>query len=91
MAIGFTAYKFYYARIERGEAPLGHELTGRGIGIILISLGFISLLFSTLQHKKSYAKLKLQYENMPYSLTLRVAYVILVFSILMLLMVIFRG
>jgi len=90
MALGFTAYKFYYARIERGEEPLGHELTGRGIGIILISLGLISLLIATLQHKKSVQKLKLQYENMHYSLTLRLSYVIMVFSFLILLMVIFR-
>ena len=90
IVLGFTAYKFYYARIEEGKAVVGSFLSGRDLGIFLISLGFISLFFATVQHKKSVEKLKLIMPTMQYSLSLRVSYVLLVFSIIVFLIVVFR-
>jgi len=90
MALGFTVYKFYYARVQEDRKPLGYVITGRDIGIFLISLGIMSLLLATLQHKKNVTKLRLQYETMFYSLSLRLAYVILFFSIIILLIVLVR-
>ena len=53
LGLGFTAYKFYYARLENNQSPIGHYITGQEIGMFLIFLGFITLTFATLQHKKS--------------------------------------
>ena len=90
IALGFTAYKFWYARVHDEKNAIGYYVTGREIGFFLISLGFISLLIATRQHKKSIANLKLQYENMHYSVSLRLSYVILTFSVIVFLMVLLR-
>jgi uncharacterized membrane protein YidH (DUF202 family) len=90
IALGFTAYKFYYARVEKGEEPLAN-VNGWHIGIFLITLGFLTLVFATWQHKENVTRLKSQFEGMQYSLSLRISYVIIMFSFLILLFVIFKG
>jgi uncharacterized membrane protein YidH (DUF202 family) len=90
MLLGFGIYKFYYSRVISGEDPLG-VINGWHIGIIMISVGLVSLLAATIQHKTNVTKLKLQFEAMQYSISLRVSYFILVFSVFMLLVVIFKG
>ena len=90
IALGFTAYKFYQSRVQEGANMDRYYITGRELGIFLISLGFITLLLATLQHKKNIAYLRSRYPNMHYSLALRLSYVILTFSVIVFLMVIFR-
>jgi uncharacterized membrane protein YidH (DUF202 family) len=90
LGLGFTAYKFYYARLENHQSPIGHYITGQEIGMFLIALGFITLTFATIQHKKKVEGLKLLLPTMHYSLSLRLSYVILVFSVLVFLVVILR-
>ena len=58
--------------------------------MFLIILGFVTLTFATIQHKKKIEKLKLEVPSMQYSLSLRLSYVILVFSVLVFLIVILR-
>jgi uncharacterized membrane protein YidH (DUF202 family) len=90
LGLGFTAYKFYYARLENHQSPIGHYITGQEIGMFLIALGFVTLTFATIQHKKKIEQLKLLMPTMHYSLSLRLSYVILVFSLLVFLVVILR-
>ena len=90
LGLGFTAYKFYYARLENNQSPIGHYITGQEIGMFLIILGFVTLAFATLQHKKKVENLKSQSPTMHYSLSLRLSYVILVFSLLVFLIVLLR-
>ena len=90
LGLGFTAYKFYYARLEHAQSPIGHYITGQEIGMFLIVLGFVTLAFATIQHKKKVENLKLLLPSMHYSLSLRLSYVILVFSVLVFLIVILR-
>jgi uncharacterized membrane protein YidH (DUF202 family) len=91
LLLGFGIYRFYYSRIVAGADPIGTTLNGWHIGIVMISVGTISLLAATIQHTINVRKLKLQFEAMQYSLSLRVSYFMLVFSVFMLLVVIFRG
>jgi uncharacterized membrane protein YidH (DUF202 family) len=90
LGLGFTAYKFYYARLENNQSPIGHYITGQEIGMFLIVLGFVTLTLATLQHKKKVEQLKLLLPTMHYSLSLRLSYVILVFSLLVFLIVLLR-
>ena len=90
LGLGFTAYKFYYARLENKQSPIGHYITGQEIGMFLIVLGFVTLTFATIQHKKKVHNLKLLMPTMHYSLSLRLSYVILVFSLLVFLIVLLR-
>ena len=90
LGLGFTAYKFYYTRLENHQSPIGHYITGQEIGMFLIALGFVTLAFATIQHKRKIEQLKLLMPTMHYSLSLRLSYVILVFSVLVFLVVILR-
>ena len=90
LGLGFTAYKFYYARLENHQSPIGHYITGQEIGMFLIALGFVTLIFATIQHRKKVEQLKLLLPTIQYSLSLRLSYVILVFSVLVFLIVILR-
>ena len=90
LGLGFTAYKFYYTRLENHQSPIGHYITGQEIGMFLIVLGFVTLAFATIQHKKKVENLKLLLPTMHYSLSLRVSYIILVFSVLVFLIVLLR-
>ena len=90
LGLGFTAYKFYYARVANHQSPIGHYITGQEIGMFLIVLGFVTLTFATIQHKKKVEQLKLLLPTMHYSLSLRLSYVILVFSLLVFLIVLLR-
>lgn len=91
MTFGFAIYKFYRSRIVGGEAPLGDNINGWHVGIFLISLGLVSLVLATLQHYANVTRLKLQFKTMQYSLSLRVAYVMIFFSAIILVVVIFKG
>ena len=90
LGLGFTAYRFYYVRQQAGQSPIGHYITGQEIGMFLIALGFVTLIFATIQHKKKVENLKLQMPTMQYSLALRLSYVVLCFSVLVFLIVILR-
>ena len=90
LGLGFTAYKFYYARLENHQSPIGHYITGQEMGMFLIVLGFVTLTFATIQHKKKVENLKLLLPTIHYSLSLRLSYVILVFSLLVFLIVLLR-
>lgn len=90
IALGFTSYKFYNERVEEGQAPILPYFNGRGIGIFLILVGFLGLLQAILQHRKSYAKLKILYPEMPYSVSLMQSYFILAFTFLLFLFVIIK-
>jgi uncharacterized membrane protein YidH (DUF202 family) len=90
IALGFTAYKVFYVRMEEGKKPLVDFPNGRDIGMFLIFVGLVILLLSTLQHLRSIAKLKLQYADMQYSLSLLLSYIILALSLSLLLTVVFQ-
>lgn len=90
IALGFTVYRFYLSRIEEGANMNRYVVTGRELGIFLISLGFISLLVATYQHKKNVEKLKLQYEGMQKSISLFLSYIVMIFSLIVFFIVVFR-
>ena len=90
IALGFTFYKIFYARIEAGKKPLLEFPNARDVGLFLMFIGFVVLVLSTVQHRKSLAKLKMQYPEMQYSVSLILSYFILLLSLSLLLIVIFE-
>jgi uncharacterized membrane protein YidH (DUF202 family) len=90
VALGFTSFKFYYARIEEGKHPLVQYVNGKTIGIFLILVGLVGLLQATLQHRKNLVRLKTIYPGMYYSVSLVQSYAILIFTGVILWLVIFE-
>ena len=89
VALGFTAYKFYYERGEQGKEHLEY-FNGRNIGLFLILLASIGLVQSIAQHRRSWARLRESWSELPYSVTLIQSYFILVLSIILFLVVLFK-
>jgi uncharacterized membrane protein YidH (DUF202 family) len=90
IALGFTAYKFFFSRVEEGKAPLLKTITGRQIGTFLLLVGFIGLLQATFQHIRGYKKLKAYYPEVEYSVSLIQSYLVLTLGLALLLLVIFE-
>ena len=90
IALGFTAYKVFYMRMESGQKPLLDFPNGRDIGIFLISIGFLTLALSTVQHVKSVTRLGMVYKDLPYSVSSVLSYFVLALSLVLFVTVIFR-
>lgn len=77
VALGFTSYRYYLSRVEDGLEPLDSVYNGYSLGLFLMVMAFMGLFQATLQHRRSWAKLKHFYPNLPYSVTLIQSYFIL--------------
>lgn len=90
IALGFSSYRFFYSRIEAGKTPLLKYFTGREVGMFLLLVGFAGLLQATVQHIKTYKKLKDYNPAVLYSVSLIQSYLVLVLALSLLLFVIFE-
>jgi uncharacterized membrane protein YidH (DUF202 family) len=90
IALGFTSFKFYLARIAEGQHPATEYINGRTIGIFLILVGFIGLSQATLQHRRNHARLKIYYPQVYYSVSLVQSYAVMGLALVLLFLVIFK-
>lgn len=90
IALGFTAYRFYLDRIFTGSRPLSEFFNGRVIGPFMIFVGLLGLAQATVQHRKNWERLKKYYPGLPYSIALIQSYLMLAFTAILLLFVIFE-
>ncbi len=90
IALGFTAYRFYYDRVSQGDSPISHFFNGRVIGPFLIFVGFLGLSQATWQHRKNWDRLGRYYPGMSYSVALIQSYLVLLFTFILLFFVIFK-
>lgn len=90
VALGFTAYRYYLSRVEDGLEPLGGSFNGRNIGLFLLLMAFVGLFQSTLQHRRSWERLRAFYPALPYSVSLLQSYFVLLLTITLVLVVWFR-
>ena len=90
IALGFSAYRFFYSRLEEGKTPLLKYFTGMEVGMFLIIVGFTGLLQATIQHIRSYGKLRGYYPELRYSVTLIQSYLLLLLGFALLLFVVFE-
>ena len=61
ISFGFTIYKFFELELHKGAPPADHLLGPRGFALTMISIGLVSLLLSTLEHRHSMRQLRTQY------------------------------
>lgn len=83
-ALGMTLYKVFEAEVRPGGGLVLGFLTAREIGLFMLLVGFVSLVFATVQHVQAHNKIKVQYEKyarMPPSLSLYLTYAILLIAL----------
>ena len=76
ISFGFTIHKFFQYQLEKGQKTLDDRLIGpREFALIMIAIGILSLVVSTLQHRHSLASLRATYggDVVPYSTATLVA------------------
>jgi uncharacterized membrane protein YidH (DUF202 family) len=88
--LGFVAYRFFYSRIESGNAPLLESFNGRVLGMFLISLGIFGLFQATIQHIRNYTELKIRHDRVGYSVALVQSVILLIFFLFLLLLLILK-
>jgi putative membrane protein len=89
ITFGFTIYKFFQLELP-GRAEKSRLLGPREFALLLVSLGLVSLVLATLEHRRSQRVLKQQWSDAPRSLALWLAAMISILGTLAFLAMIFR-
>ncbi len=83
ITFGFTLYKFFfYLREQESAKHAGQILGPRTYGLIMIGIGVFTLALATWQHRQQMKRLRTQYADAPFSLSLVVAALIASLGIL---------
>jgi len=90
ITFGFTVYKFFQIELQ-GKERTGQFIGPRGFALVMISIGLLSILLGTLDHRRAIKELRAQYPDMPRSTAGMLAAVMALVGIAALLVVIFRG
>jgi putative membrane protein len=89
ITFGFTIYKFF--QLEGvSRAREGRLIGARGFALILVSIGLVSLLLATIEHRQNIRALGAQFAGNQWSLAVLLAALISILGILALLAMIFR-
>jgi uncharacterized membrane protein YidH (DUF202 family) len=88
--LGFAVYKFYQSRLEHGNHPIGHYITGRHLGLFLTLVGVGALALATWQHYHKVSQLKMKYAKEYRSVSLLLSYVVLGFDAIIMAMILFH-
>jgi putative membrane protein len=89
ITFGFTIYKLFQLE-GLGRAQQGRLIGPREFAFVLVSIGLISLLLATIEHRQNIGALGAQYAGKQRSLAVLVAALVSVLGILALLAMIFR-
>ena len=91
ISFGFTIYKFFDYLREQGGGKMPERAVGpRKFALVMIGIGLMSLLFATLQHRRSLKALREHYPEVGYSEAVLLAGLISLMGVLALLTVVFR-
>ena len=91
ISFGFTLFKFFEFLHQDGRAAMPPQILGaRTFGLLMISIGLLSLAISTVQHNRSMRALRREYGDVPWSLAAVMAALIGLLGIVGFLSVILR-
>ena len=88
ITFGFSVYKFFEIEEGRGRSIL---ITPRKFGLILIAIGLLSLLLGLVEHGRDLKGLRVQYVDMPRSVSAWVGLLVGALGLLALIAVILRA
>lgn len=90
ITFGFTVYKFFQFERKIAGPSLQQAIGPRGFAIIMISIGLVSLIMASVQHRRSRAILSAQYPEMPRSVASWAAALTALLGLAAMLAVVFR-
>jgi putative membrane protein len=91
ITFGFTIYKFFQFELQ-GRPPIENNVLGpRGFALIMIAIGVLALVVSTIQHRQSLRALRAEYGDVaPVSTATLVAGIFAVLGLIAFVAVILR-
>jgi putative membrane protein len=89
ITFGFSIYKFFQLE-ELGHQQRDHLIGPRQFAFMLVSIGLVSLVLATLEHRRNLRELGAQYAGKKHSLSVIVAGLISILGILALAAMFFR-
>jgi putative membrane protein len=89
ISFGFTIYKFF-EEITRAADSSNRIFSPRLVGLLMISFGFLSLLFAQIQHETAIKRLKREYPEIQRSIATILSVLILIFGLGLFMMALFR-
>ncbi len=90
ITFGFTVYKFFQIELQ-GKVGTGQLIGPRGFGLTMISLGLLSILLGTIEHRRAMKEMRAECPDMPRSTAGMLAALMAGLGIMALFVVIFRG
>lgn len=94
ITFGFAVYKFFQFDMAGSTARAGLIKTTmigpREFGLVLISIGLLSLLVGTVEHRRDLRSLQREYPRMPFSRTRVIAGLIGILGLLAVVAVVYR-
>ena len=91
ISFGFTIYKFFEFEMAKQSVPAKHLLGPRGFAMVMITIGLVSLMLSTIEHRRSMKALREEFGNVPYSTAAIVATFVSAMGVLALVVVVLQG
>jgi len=92
ISFGFTIYKFFQAVADKGIQPTFGLMGPRELGILMIAMGFLSLLAATIQNHIQLKRLKAENPglNIPVSISKFLAFFISLLALFLLILALFK-
>ena len=90
ITFGFTVYKFFQIELQ-GKVGTRQLIGPRGFGLTMISLGLLSILLGTIEHRRAMKEMRAECPDMPRSTAGMLAALMAGLGIMALFVVIFRG
>jgi inner membrane protein YidH len=91
ISFGFTIYKFFEFQAGRGVPTTSRILSPRAFGMIMIGIGLVALLLSTIDHRQNIRLLQAEFGMTHRSTASVVAAIVCVMGLLTFLAVLMRG
>lgn len=92
-ALGFTVYRLLEDEEAKGMSNSILSVSPSEVGLIMLIIGFVGLVWATIQHRGTIEKVRRQYtiyQELPTSISLIVSYAIIVVTLILVLSSIYR-
>jgi putative membrane protein len=91
ITFGFTIYKFFQFELKGQPASPARLVGPREFALILIAIGLVALLLSTIEHRRSMQAMRAEFGPVPLSTAAVVAALVSLLGILAFVAVVLRG
>jgi putative membrane protein len=91
ISFGFTIYKFFEFEMTKHPVRAVPVLGPRGFAMLMITIGLVSLILSTIEHRRNMQAMRVEFGALPYSTAYIVSALVSAMGLIALVVVAMRG